>query len=230
MKHLIAALTAGLVLTLGASPLTAEETLDGLPLVFEDDFENGADNWQPTDANAWKILKLDDGNHVYNQFQLSKYQPPHRSPHNMSLIKDLVVGDFILTAKVLSTNSKAGAHRDMDVFFQFQDPASFYYVHMGARPDPHSSQIMIVDDAPRLAITEDPEHDGVPWTDGWHNVKVVRKAEEGLIEIYFDDMKKPLMTAKDDTFTWGQVGLGSFDDHGYWDDVKVYGKKVEPKK
>ena len=60
-----------------------------------------------------------------------------------------MVGDFVLTVKVQSTNSEAGAHRDMCLFFNYQDPAHFYYVHLGKRPDPHSSQIMIVNDAPR---------------------------------------------------------------------------------
>jgi hypothetical protein len=35
------------------------------------------------------------------------------------------------------------------------------------------------------------------------------------------------MTATDKTFTWGQVGVGSFDDTGNWADVKVWGVKVE---
>ena len=34
------------------------------------------------------------------------------------------------------------------------------------------------------------------------------------------------MTAVDKTFTWGQVGIGSFDDTGNFDDVLVYGTQV----
>ena len=30
--------------------------LGELPLVFSDDFEHGMDNWQPTDAQAWKLV------------------------------------------------------------------------------------------------------------------------------------------------------------------------------
>ena len=60
-------------------------------------------------------------------------------------------------------------------------------------------------------------------TEGWHNVKVVRRVDDGAMEVYFDDMKKPYMTAKDKTFAWGQVGIGTFDDHGNFDDVVVRG-------
>lgn len=196
-----------------------------LPLLFEDDFENGADRWEPTDPKAWQIKETNRGK-VYNQFQLSKYEPPHRSPHNISLVKDILVGDFVITVDVQSTNANAGAHRDMDLFFNYQDSKHFYYVHMGARPDPHSSQIMIVDDAPRKMITKN-ESPGIPWTDGWHKVKIVRRVKDGTIEIYFDDMKKPKMVAEDKTFTWGRVGIGSFDDHGNWDNFKLYGVEAK---
>ena len=140
------------------------------------------------------------------------------------------MSDFVLTVKVQSTNKGAGAHRDMCLFFYYQDPAHFYYVHMGMRPDPHSSQIMIVNDKPRVMITKN-KTPGVPWDDGWHELKLVRRTADGAIEVYFDDMKKPMMIAADKTFTWGQVGLGSFDDNGNWDDFKLFGTKVErPKK
>lgn len=219
----VLALTA--LLLAAAQAMTADKP--DLPLVFEDDFEKGADHWQPTDPNAWRIVETDHGK-VYNQFARSKYDPPFRSPFNISLLKDVVVGDFVMTAKVQTTNIKAGAHLDMCLFWGYQNPSRFYYVHLGRKPDPHSSQIMIVNDAPRKMITEN-KSPGVPWDEKWHNVKVVRRTSDGKIEVYFDDMKKPIMTATDKTFLWGQVGLGSFDDHGNWDDFKLYGVKVERK-
>ena len=223
MLRYLAILFSVCMLPIGVSAVAAEKC--ELPPAFEDDFEKGADCWQPTDSNAWKITKTDRGK-VYNQFQNSEYKPPHRSPYNISLVKDVAVSDFVLTVKVQSTNNKAGAHRDMCLFFNYQDPAHFYYVHLGARPDPHSSQIMIVNDAARVMITKN-KSPGIPWDDGWHNVKIVRRVKDGAIEIYFDDMKKPVMIAEDKTFTTGQVGLGSFDDNGNWDDFKLYGRKVD---
>jgi len=224
MRLLLARVTSGFALLAVAAG--AAEKCD-LPLVFEDDFQSGADRWQPTDPEAWRIVER-DGRKVYNQFKNSKYEPPHRSPYNISLVKDVLVGDFVLTAKVQSTNPGAGAHQDMCLFFGYQDPAHFYYVHLGKRPDPHSSQIMIVNDAPRVMITDEKHPSpGIPWDDDWHRVKIVRRVGDGTIEIYFDDMDKPVMKAADKTFTWGQVGIGSFDDNGNWDDVKLYGIKVE---
>jgi hypothetical protein len=108
----------------------------------------------------------------------------------------------------------------------YQDPTHFYYAHLGAKADPHACQIFIVNDAPRTMITVD-QAKGTPWTEGWHNVKVERTVSDGSVKVYFDDMKKAYMTARDKTFTWGQIGIGTFDDHGNFDDVVLRGKKVE---
>jgi hypothetical protein len=202
-------------------PLTAQAGDKGLPLVFEDNFEKGATRWQPSDPAAWKI-GAKDGNHFYDQFKQSKYKPPFRSPFNFSLIKDLEVTDFVLETKVRST-IKDYPHRDACLFFGYQGPAKFYYVHFGKKSDDHANQIFIVNGAPRTKISTKTTS-GTPWTDAWHHVKIVRTAEDGNIAVYFDDMKTPAMTAQDRTFTWGQVGVGSFDDTSNWDDVKVYGR------
>jgi hypothetical protein len=206
---------------------------EDLPLLVEDDFDKGMDRWETTDPKGaepvWKIETVErDGKQdkVLRVTGTSKYEPPHRSPFSIALVKDVVVGDFVMTAKVQNTNPTAGDHRDLCFFWGYQDPAHFYYVHLGARPDPHSCQIFIVNDAPRTMITE-LTSEGTPWTDGWHQVKVVRRVEEGVVEVYFDDMERPVMRAKDKTFTWGRVGLGTFDDHGNFDEFRLQGERVE---
>jgi len=118
----------------------------------------------------------------------------------------------------------------MCLFFGWQNPSHFYYVHLGEKQDPNSSQIFIVNADPRTPITEK-NSGGIPWESGhWHDVKLVRKVTDGLIEVYFDDMNKPQKVAHDKTFLWGLVGLGSFDDLGLWDDVKINGVPVKGKK
>lgn len=196
-------------------------------LSIKEDFQQGADRWQPFDAKQWKVIEA-DGNKVYSQFEKKgTYKPPHRSPLNIALLKDVVVGDMVLTAKVKSTHPDYG-HRDACVVFGYQDPAHFYYVHLGAKTDDHANQIFIVNDKPRTKISTKTSP-GTKWTDDWHQVKVVRKVADGTIEIYFDDMQTPCMTASDKTFAWGQIGVGSFDDTTDWDDVSIAGTKAESK-
>ena len=201
--------------------------------LFADDFEHGLDGWATTDANStqrgWELRSTVDApvQRFLRVTGNSNYQPPHRSPLSVALVKDVVVGSFELTARVQNTNSQAGGHRDLCFFWGFQDPAHFYYVHLGAQPDPHSSQIFIVDGAPRQMITEN-KSPGIPWTDGWHDVKVVYQRETGLMQVYFDDLTVPVLIAKDTTFDWGRVGLGTFDDHGNFDKVRLRGEAIRP--
>jgi hypothetical protein len=202
-----------------------------LPLLVKEDFEDGVSRWQTTDPDptksVWKIIEAGPkGNHAVRCTGIAKYKPPYRSPHSIALLKDVKVTDFELTLRCQETNIDAGAHRDLCVFWGYQDPAHFYYVHLGAKADPHACQIFIVNGAPRKMITVD-QAKGTPWTEGWHKVKVERTVSDGTMKVYFDDMKKPYMTAKDKTFTWGQIGIGTFDDHGNFDDVVLHGKSVK---
>ena len=118
------------------------------PVLLEENFEQGAERWEPTDPAAWQVKKTNAGQ-VYSQHKKkSDYNPPHRSPINISLLKEVKVGDFELTARVLSTHEDYG-HRDAVLVFGYQDPAHFYYVHLGKEADDHANQIFIVNDAPR---------------------------------------------------------------------------------
>lgn len=215
--------SASVVLGAFAGALSAADA--ELPLVAREDFEQGAANWRPTDPAAWKV-HAEDGRHVYRQFKKnSDYKPPHRSPLNLAILDAPEVGDFVLTARVLSTHPDYG-HRDACLVFGYQDPAHFYYVHFGKQTDDHANQIFIVNDKPRTKIST-LTSPGTPWDEKWHEVKLVRKTADGTIEVYFDDMEKPVMKASDKTFLRGKIGIGSFDDTSDWDDVVLRGVKIE---
>ena len=194
-----------------------------LPIVFSEDFEQGADHWEPFDAKCWK-LEAGKSGQGYSQFvKESGYKPPHRSPLNIALRKGDAVGDFTLECDVLSTTRDYN-HRDACIVFGFQDAAHFYYVHLGKRADDHANQIFIVNDAPRTKISTTSTA-GTDWKDDtWHHVKIERDAASGRIAIYFDDMEKPIMTATDKTFAQGRVGIGTFDDTAIYYNVRLKGR------
>lgn len=224
---LIFAVFLNSTVTFGMNP-TDDAPKPTLPLVFEDDFENGSNKWETTDPNAWSLNKSqpgEQGGQTNTAFGLNKrksdYQPEFRSPHNIALIKGLELTDFDIRFRVKSTKD-TGGHRDCCVFFCHQNPAQFYYVHMGAVPDPHSGQIMIVHNAARKAMTQNKRK--TPWDDDWHQVRLVRQSKTGLISVYFDDFTKPHMQITDKTFGKGRIGIGSFDDMNDFDDVRIYGK------
>jgi hypothetical protein len=200
------------------------EQAGDLPLAYENDFERDqGTGWDFTDKSAWRNKRLDDGHkHVLEQFQASKYQPAVRSPLNIALLQGHDLGDFVLDLQARSTTQDIG-HRDICLFFGHQDASHFYYVHLAKQADDVHNSIFLVNGKPRVSIAEK-RTKGTPWTDGWHHVRVVRTVKDGLIQVYFDDMKSPTMSAHDQTFTHGRLGVGSFDDTGMFDEIRIWGK------
>lgn len=212
------------VFVLFCSPMLLARSDDegqGMPLVFTEDFDSGRDKWETTDDKSWEIIDEAGKKSFGLNKRISDYQPKVRSPHNIALVKSIQLSDFVLIFKVRSTKD-TGNHRDCCAFFCHQDAEHFYYVHLGAKPDPASGQIMIVNNEPRRPLTDNKKE--VPWDDAWHTVKVVRTSETGSIQVYFDDMKNPHMTAADKSFAKGRIGIGSFDDMNAFDDLRLYGK------
>jgi hypothetical protein len=50
----------------------------------------------------------------------------------------------------------------------------------------------------------------------------VRDINKGTIEVFFDYKPVPIMTAIDRRLVWGRVGVGSFDDTGQFDDIRLW--------
>ena len=204
---------------LTSSVLRADEF--DLPVVTTENFNKGAANWEPKDPSAWKVVKQGD-NSFYSMFKDSSYKPEVRSPVNFALLKEVMVSDFILDVDMRSTQEVYG-HQDLCLFFGYQDPSHFYYVHLGREADAHANSIFLVNGEPRVSIAQK-RTDGTAWTKDWHHVRIKRDTSKGTIEVYFDDMKKPVMTTVDKHFLHGRIGIGSFDDTGDFDNLSLRGK------
>jgi len=203
----------------------------GLPLIYKQDFEEpGAiRGFVFSDPAPWFLTGGKDGGLALEYAGRGDYEPRVRSPLIIGLIDDLVLGDFILEADVLQTGSEYG-HRDMCLFFGFQDSTRFYYAHLASQADPLAHTVHIVNDLPRKSIVKE-RTDGIRWIDNnWHHIRLERYNEDGDIRVYFDDMGTPVMVANDRTFSVGYVGFGSFDDSGKIDNIRIWAKESRKKK
>jgi len=201
---------------------------EGYAVAYAQDFksDDAIKDFVFTDPNAWKLNEV-DGKRCLELHGKSKYKPEHRSPYNIALINEVDAGDYILEADLKQTGREYG-HRDMCLFYSFVDPSNFYYTHIASVSDPHAHQIFIVDDAPRTKISEKTTK-GFKWGDTWHHVSLRRKASDGLIELYVDDMSKPIMAAHNTEHARGHLGFGSFDDTGVIANVRVYSPDAKKK-
>ena len=198
----------------------------GYHLIYEQTFETpGAlSQFVFTDPKAWRLGRTGPDTQVSHALELARqsdYQPAHRSPFNIALLDHHVLQDFILEADLIQTGEEYG-HRDMCLFFGFQSPTNFYYVHLATAADDHAHNVFIVDGAPRTKIARQTTA-GVSWGLGvWHKVRLERRGKEGTLLVFFDDLTKPIMRADNTKFTNGHVGFGSFDDTGMIDNIRIW--------
>lgn len=200
-------------------------------LVYMQDFESPQSlrDFEMSDARAWRIGTAKTGK-TLELFGKSEYEARVRSPFNIALIKDVIVGDFILEAN-LSQSGREYGHRDLCLFFNVESPTNFYYVHIASVADNNANNIFLVNDEPRTNIATKTT-DGTDWgeTNSWHKVRIERKVEAGTIKIYFDDMTVPIMEASDTHFVEGRIGFGSFDDTGQFDNIRIWAPSLGTQK
>jgi hypothetical protein len=183
-----------------------------------------------SDPTVWEF-KSDDAGMAFLQLQYdrkkykSSYTPKHRSPVHIALLKQYPLTDFVMDVELMSTTEPYD-HQDLCLYFGFESPEKYYYVHIAKAADMNAHNVFVVNEAARKNIAKETTK-GVGWKkDTWHTVRLVRQATTGKIEVYFDDMAKPIMKAEDKTFQKGLVGFGSFDDTGRFRKVKLYMKGV----
>jgi len=202
----------------------------GAKLLYEQDFQKAGAlrDFVTTDPAAWKIATTNEQRALALTKQ-SQYKPPVRSPVNIALIADKVFTDFVMEVDLVQTGREYG-HRDMCLFFGVQNPTNFYYAHIATAADPNAHNIFVVTNAPRKNIAKETTK-GVNWGLGvWHKVRLERDTKSGTINVYFDDMSKPIMSAEDKSFGAGHIGFGSFDDTGMIDNIRIWGSNVGTKK
>jgi len=220
-----------------ASPQPAAPLPKGYKLLYHQNFDkpDSIKQFEFTDPPKWKHTVLPAkaegkaANGCLESLGQGKYRAKVRSPRVIGLIRDHVFEDFVLEADLLQTGKEYG-HRDMCLFFGFTKPTQYYYVHMATKADRNAHNVFIVNDKPRTNIAKRTTK-GIDWgKQKWHRVRLERKASDGTIRVFFDDMSKPIMEASDKTFPSGCIGFGSFDDVGRIDNVRVWGTKVTKKK
>lgn len=210
------------------SSLHAQSTIpEGYQLVYFQDFESPQSirDFEMSDEKAWKISSGKTGNSL-ELFGKSDYKARVRSPFNIAVIKNLIVGDFVLEADLSQTGKEYG-HRDLCLFFGITNSTNFYYVHIATKADNNANNIFLVNDEPRTNIAIKTTK-GTNWgeTNSIHKVRLERDVESGIIKVFFDDMFNPIMEANDTHFKEGRIGIGSFDDTGKFDNIKIWSPQI----
>ncbi len=173
-----------------------------------------------TDATAWREIRDEElPGPCLELFKVGSdvaYQPPVRSPLSMAVVASREFGDMSLRVKARQTGRDYG-HRDLIVVFAYVDATHFAYAHLASKADATAHHIMVVDGAPRAAVSTW-RSQGVDWGRGWHDLQVIRDGDD--VEVRFDGA--PVLRGAVPTWR-GRVGVGSFDDTGRFAGLHVDG-------
>jgi hypothetical protein len=208
--------------------VTSQSLPDGYILLYEQNFSlaRALKDFKFSNPESWKI-STQNQNGCLEFSNQSGYIPAFRSPAIIGLISQHIFGDFVMEADLMQTGREYG-HRDMCIFFSVKDSAKFYYIHLATQADDNAHGIFLVKNAPRYKVS-DWQSQGVQWgTDKWHKVRVERSIVSRTVNVYFDDMKNPVMTTKNPELVMGYLGFGSFDDSGRIDNIKIWGPTSIP--
>jgi len=195
-----------------------------VPLLAVADFEDGsAAGWSPHPPDHWRVASI-DGENAY-ELTAPGTQGEVRAPTAWSVLAGHDVTSFVLEGRFRSTSGSENRYRDLCVIFHWQDGTHFCYVHFGALSDEVHNIIGLVDGADRVKINVEPPGESAArlTADRWHRFRVTYDAATGRIEAFLDDMASPILTARDTTLGHGMVGVGSFDDTGWFDDLQLRG-------
>lgn len=196
-----------------------------IPPLISDDFEDGkAQDWEPNVPENWEVAE-EDGSLVYRLLTPGP-EGKVRAPTSWSVLEDFDVSSFVFTGRLKCRADTANKYRSVILVFHYQDPTHFCYAHFGAISNEVHNIIGLVDGKDRVKINREPVGQSIPRLKdmNFHDFMVSYNAETGEIKAYLDDMRTPILTASDKTLSHGLVGVGSFDDTGSYDDIKLWGK------
>jgi hypothetical protein len=197
------------------SPPGAAET-NSQSILIQDDFASGdLSRWELPYPEDW-VVRAEEGNRFLHLLRNREPGVPRR-PLQFARLRKANVGSFTFEARV-----RREGH-SMIVVFNYVDTLHFYYTHLSSdrgTEQPVHNGLFIVNGEPRKRIAGTEAAPALP-NQEWHKVRVARDARGGSIEVFVDDQKTPLFSVVDRTFTCGQIGIGSFDETGDFDDIKL---------
>ena len=179
-----------------------------------DGFEDGnADGWNSLTASRWEVV-MDEGDMAYylNTTDFGSLGNGQLGEYSL-LPADH--GDFTFTAQAkLGDSVASNEFADYAVVFGYQDPDNYYYVLFNNNQN--LTQLFKVINGSRSAALATADSDWLN-DNAYHSIEIKRIGN--AISVRFDD--NLILSADDNSLGAGKVGVGSFNDSAYFDDVSV---------
>lgn len=215
---------SGLVTAVGAgSAVITAETNDGhftddcsvsvtggVSPIIDEDFSGGAGDFTVVAGGTWGV---NSGRYVLSS-------PADSGTNgilgNISVHDTTISGNEYTVSAVVNLTGTATAWNDIALIFGYQDDDNYYYVSLNESNDGNTKGVFkVVSGSP--AELADISSSIVSDTD--YDVEVVRDGSSIVVKLN----SSQVASTSDSSFTGGQVGFGSKNDGGQFDDLLVYG-------
>jgi len=170
--------------------------------------QNNASLWSFEGKAQWEIKK-----NVLVITENSINRDPYSAPSARAIYEESTFTSFELTAEIKSNAPLTETKGDMIIIFGYQSPTQYYYAHLTGTVDSIHNGVFLVDKSDRRKV-DYTEFEPALTDREWHSIRLTRDIETGLINIYRDGTKTPIITVNDQTFLQGKIGFGSFNDTG----------------
>lgn len=184
-------------------------------------FDDGRlDDWLLPLPHDWKLIPNSDGQALSLERPMPIGAP--RRPVKFAVYRPACVGDFELEVEL------ERREKSLIVVLGYQDRLHFYYAHLSVDDGSHSvhNGLFKVYGGSRYRIGGFGSAPALPSED-WHRARIVRETARDRIAVYMDGEAEPRFEAIDPGLKFGRVGLGSFDETGAFDNLRLSGEPSE---
>jgi len=186
------------------------------PSFYIDAFDDGdADGWSPLTPSRWQVGN-ESGSLRYF-INTTNYEPPNGARlGELAVLAGKAWDDFIFECHAKSADAAASNEgADLCLAFGYQDFDSYYYVNFNSGAG--LTQLFRTHNGVNTVLAT---YNQSTFTDGdaaYHALRVERSGSQ--LRAYFDGLE--VLSASDSFFGAGLVGLGSYNDAGYFDNIAV---------
>ena len=178
-------------------------------------FDNGQLplNWIPLTEERWSVVMEGGSNALF--LNTSEYNPESGNRLGEHITSPDSYTDFSFSVKAKTNESSGNGNADYAMVFGFVDGSNYYYMLFN-RTQSNTQLFKVASGVRELIGTA--TAGSIP-DEAYHEIELRRIGNS--IEVRFDGAL--VLAAEDSTFPSGKLGLGSYNDSAYFDDIRISG-------
>jgi hypothetical protein len=202
--------------------INAQKVPEGYILQYQQNFSNSKSllDFRFSNPDIWGIFNRKDN--LYLQSNGNTKDTNKAGPAgNIAVLNKMIFGDFILEADVMPS-ADSGGFMEVCFVLALRDQNHYYYIQVANRSDSNNHGIFVVKNSNAGKLTPDHQQP-VNWVENkWYKIRIERNIVERTIEVFVNNLTKPVLQTKDFEFVMGYIGFGSCSNICRFDNIKIW--------